>query len=329
MQVKVSVIIPNYNGEAYLEQCLDSLMQQDVRSFEIIVVDDASADDAMEKVKKKYPENGAFPLTRFIEHENNLGFCQSVNDGIDAAKADYVLLLNNDTIAEPNFVREMYRAIVKSEKIFSASAKMVTMDNPDIMDDAGDYYCALGWAFAPVKDKPAQNYTRKKKVFSACAGAAIYRKEPLCRLGKFDENHFAYLEDVDVGYRAKLHGYVNVFAPAAVVRHVGSGVSGSRHNEFKASLSSKNSIYLIYKNMPNWQIALNFPLLFAGFVIKILFYIFKGMGNTYIKGLMEGFRLSKSDLGKAKRQDFQKIDKKQLWKIQGELIWNTIYRVFP
>ena len=127
---------------------------------------------------------------------------------------------------------------------------MIQFHDRDIMDDAGDYYCALGWAFARGTGKPAENYKKVTEVFSACAGAAIYRRCIFEEIGLFDEIHFAYLEDLDIGYRAKIHGYKNYFAPDAVVCHKGSAASGSRHNAFKVDLSSKNSVYVIYKNMP-------------------------------------------------------------------------------
>ncbi|MDE6688053.1 MAG: glycosyltransferase family 2 protein, partial [Lachnospiraceae bacterium] len=271
MQIKVSVIIPNFNGKEYLENCMDSLMRQDVRSFEVIVIDDASSDDSLLRVKEKYPENGAFPRTRYAVHEENKGFCCTVNDGVALAEAPYVILLNNDTVVEPSFVKELYYAIRRYEKlsdrkkIFSVQAKMMSMQEKEIIDDAGDYYCALGWAYAAGKGKPASNYEKERKIFAACGGAAIYKKEILQMLGGFDENHFAYLEDIDIGYRAKLYGYENLFTPNAIVYHAGSAASGSRYNQFKERYNASNSIYIIYKNMPNWQIIVNLPLFVIGY----------------------------------------------------------------
>lgn len=333
MQIKVSVIIPNYNGKEYLENCMDSLMRQDVRSFEVIVIDDASSDDSLSVVKEKYPENGAFPRTRYAAHERNFGFCRTVNDGIALAKAPYVILLNNDTVVEASFVKELFYAIRKYEKyskhrkIFSVQAKMISMQEKNIIDDAGDYYCALGWAYAAGKGKPVSRYEKERKIFAACGGAAIYQKEILQTLGGFDENHFAYLEDIDIGYRAKLHDYENLFTPKAVVYHAQSAASGSRYNTFKARLSAKNSIYLIYKNMPNWQIIANLPFFVIGYSLKVLFYILKGMGDTYIKGIAEGFRLCRSEEGKRNRQDFKQIGIWRCLKMEGELLENTFRRM--
>lgn len=331
MQIKVSVIIPNYNGEKYLENCMDSLMKQDVRSFEIIVIDDASDDESMKKIINKYPENGAFPRTRYVWHDNNKGFCYSVNEGIALAEAPYVLLLNNDTVAETSFVKEMFYAIRRSEKIFSVQAKMLSLSDRNVIDDAGDYYCSIGWAYAAGKGKQAfrkktSRYQKERKIFAACGGAAIYRKEILQKIGGFDEQHFAYLEDIDIGYRAKLHGLHNLFTPKAVVYHAGSGASGSRYNKFKTRLSARNSVYIIYKNMPDWQIIVNFPHFVIGFSLKVIFYIFKGMGNTYIKGLYEGMKLCRSEEGKNHRQDFKEIGLYKCIAMEAELLLNTLHR---
>jgi GT2 family glycosyltransferase len=114
-------------------------------------------------------------------------------------------------------------------------------------------------------------------------------------LGYFDENHFAYLEDIDVGYRARIHGYRNVYAPKAVVYHVGSGFSGSAHNAFKVKLSSRNSVYLAYKNMPFLQIILNSPFLILGHLVKWAFFLKKGLGKEYLQGVKEGFTLCKKE----------------------------------
>ena len=106
---------------------------------------------------------------------------------------------------------------------------------------------------------------RRRVIFASCAGADIYRKKVFEKIGYFDEEHFAYLEDIDVGYRARIFGYENWYVPAALVYHVGSGTSGSRYNQFKTRYSSRNNIYLIYKNMPVLQIILNLPFLVPGF----------------------------------------------------------------
>lgn len=263
---EVTVVIPNYNGMAYLENCIKSLLAQKFGDYDIVVVDNGSEDGSADIAALGHPR------IRVIRLSRNFGFSRAANEGIKASKTPYILLLNNDTEVEGEFVWEMLSAIRQDENIFSVSAKMIQLKDRTKIDGAGDLYCALGWGFARGKGKRVSLYEKDSEVFSACAGAAIYRKRILNEIGYFDEFHFAYLEDLDIGYRAKIMGYRNVYHKDAVVYHVGSGFSGSRYNEFKVRLSSRNNVYVIYKNMPVVQIILNLPLLFAGFLVKIIFF---------------------------------------------------------
>jgi len=318
--MKSSVIIPNYNGIDYLKACLDSLGECNESEFKIIVVDNGSSDGRLSFVKENYPE------VILIELGVNTGFAYAVNRGIEASDTEYVILLNNDTTVDRGFVKALEKALDADERIFSASAKMVDMKNPEIIDGAGDYYCALGWGFAFGKGKRVKdNCLVSREIFSACAGAAIYRRDVLTAIGMFDEEHFAYLEDVDLGYRALINGYKNVYEPGAIVFHAGSGSSGSRYNDFKINLSSRNSVYLIWKNMPFLQWLLNLPLLIVGFAVKILFFVKKGYGKVYIKGLCKGVRMSFSKKGFEKKVSFRFCNLKNYGRIQL-MLWINIFR---
>lgn len=312
-----TVVIPNYNGVRHLKACMDSLRVQSRQDFSVILIDNGSADGSVEYVESHYPE--------VIIHsfESNQGFCGAVNEGIRMTKTPYVILLNNDTVCEPFFVEALVKTMEEHPKCFSAGAKMVQMQDPDRIDNAGDYYCALGWAFAYGKNRLAAKYDREREIFSACAGAAIYRTEVFEEIGLFDEAHFAYLEDVDVAYRAKIAGYQIRYAPEAVVQHVGSATTGSAYNEFKVRCSSRNSVYLIYKNMPWLQILLNAPFLLVGFLLKIVFFAGKGFGREYITGLWKG--VSMCERGKKVR--VQRKNLPNYVRIQLELWVNLIRRV--
>lgn len=280
---KITVIIPNYNGIAYIENCLASLKNQSFKDFLVMIIDNASEDGSRELIKEKFPE------MMLVELSQNFGFSRAVNEGIKRAKSEYIILLNNDTKAEVDFVEQLLFAIEKDEKIFSVGAKMLQMHKPELIDDAGDLYCALGWAFALGKDRKKYRYEKEAEVFSACGGAAIYRRDLFEQIGYFDEFHFSYLEDVDVGYRAKIMGYRNCFTPKAVVYHAGSATTGSRYNSFKVRLAARNSWYVIYKNMPTLQIIMNLPFFLIGFGIKAMFFIFKGYGREYLSGMKRGY----------------------------------------
>lgn len=316
--VKVSVVIPNFNGKKFLRDCLDSVLAQEYNGFEIILVDNGSEDGSAEWVRLEYPQVNLLALPE------NAGFCGGVNAGIRKAKGKYILMLNNDTIVKPGFIRELVQELESSPRVFSCQAKMLQIQDENLTDDAGNFYNALGWAFAAGKGKPERNYNSSRKIFSSCAAAALYRKSILKKIGLLDEEHFAYLEDMDLGYRARLHGYENHFCPKAKVLHVGSGTSGSRYNLFKIRYSSRNNIYMIYKNMPCWQIILNLPLLLAGFGIKALFFTQKGFGKEYLAGIKNGFSLSLKN--KKKKVNF-KGKSRQCLKIQLELYRNIFYRL--
>lgn len=248
----------------------------------------------------------------------------AVNVGIKAADTPYVILLNNDTKVAPHYVEALERAMDRSEKIFSVSSKMIQMYHPDLMDDAGDMYSVLGWAFQRGVGRPEGLYKKSCRVFTACAGAAIYRREVFETIGYFDEMHFAYLEDIDVGYRAKLYGYDNVFCPEAVVYHVGSGTSGSKYNSFKVKLAARNNVYLNYKNMRGWQLLLNSPCLLAGTFVKCLFFKKMGFGKDYVAGFLEGIRTLKN----CKRVPSFKGRLKREIGIQIELIAGTAVYIY-
>ena len=312
---EVSVIIPNFNGMAYLDGVLAGLECQTVSNFDVILVDNGSNDGSCAFVAARYP------WVHLIELPENFGFCKAVNEGIRASRSPYVLLLNNDIEVTENFIEEMLSAIKRHPKAFSCAARMIQFHDRDRLDDAGNYYCALGWAYARGKGKNIHTYEKEEKIFASCAGAAIYRKKIFDELGYFDEEHFAYLEDMDVGYRARIYGYENWYAPDAMVYHVGSGTSGSRYNQFKIRYSSRNNIYLIYKNMPVLQIIINLPFLVAGFGIKILFFTLKGFGREYIAGIKNGFQISK----KNHKIPFKFQNLSNYFRIQVEL-WVNIFR---
>lgn len=317
-EIRSTVVIPNYNGIEYVEKCLISLRHEPAR---VILVDNGSTDGSLELVREKFPE------VRLIAMDRNYGFCKAANWGMEASKTTYVILLNNDTVAEPGFVKALEKALDSDSRAFSGAARMVNLRHPERIDDAGDYYCALGWAFAAGRDKPRENYDGPREIFSACGGACIYRRQVLGRIGLLDENHFAYLEDVDLGYRARLYGYRNLYVPEAVVRHAGSASSGSRYNAFKAGQTARNSVYLAYKNMPPAQLFFNLPFLFAGFLIKQLFFLKKGMGGSWWKGTLEGLRLCRSIEGQKNRVRFERKRLPVYLRIQWELWRNIWYRL--
>lgn len=313
----ISIIIPNYNGRNYISACLDSLFKQSLIPFEIIVVDNASKDESL-KIVERYKD------VRLIKLDKNYGFSKAVNKGIKAAKGDYVVLLNNDTEVDKDWLLELVNCIEKDDKIFSCSSKMLRYHERDKIDDAGDEYNILGWAYKRGDGASIEKYNSNEPVFSSCAGAAIYRKKVFEEIGYFDENFFAYMEDVDVSYRAKIKGYKNVYCSRAIVYHIGSATSGSKYNSFKVRLAARNNIYVVYKNMPFIQLVINLPFLLLGFLIKGVFFGLKGFGKDYFNGIIDGFK----GLKNIKKTKFKFKNLKNYIAIEIKMIINTFKYVF-
>lgn len=317
--IEITVVIPNYNGIKYLEECLASLrVQEGAPGYEVLVVDNGSGDGSVEYMQEQFPE------VRVICLSDNTGFCYAVNLGIKESDAPYVVLLNNDTKCHKHFLKELYEAIQDKPMVFSVGASMRMWDKEELLDGAGDNYCALGWAYSRGKGKSAQKYAAPCKIFSACAGAAIYRRSVFEQIGYFDELHFAYFEDLDIGYRALIHGYQNFYEPGAQVVHYGSASTGSRYNEWKTEKASANSVYVIGKNMPLLQWVWNLPFLLLGFLVKFLFFSIKGMGKIYIKGLFTGLKRCFSKEGRAHKVKLQLKHLKNYLYIQLLLYVNTV-----
>ena len=314
----LSIVIPNFNGKQFLKTCLDSIKNQNYSFYNVIIVDNASSDGSVQYIHENYPE---FTL---IQNKENLGFAAAVNQGIKSSSSEYIFLLNNDVELEQDSISNLLKCIKKDKNIFGVSSKMILYTDRSKMDDAGDEYTILGWTRKVGDGKSPELYNAERETFSVCAGAALYRKSILDELGYFDENFFAYMEDVDISYRARIRGYKCVYCPDAVVYHFGSGTSGSRYNEFKIRLAARNNVYVPYKNMPWPQLALNGIFLLAGYFIKYIFFSRKGQGSTYLRGIKEGF----SSLGKIERTRYENKNFKNYLKVEWLLIRNTIKFIF-
>ena len=312
--MKATIVIPNYNGKHFMEPCLESLKKQTLKDFKILVVDNCSTDGSLKYMQENHPD------IELISLDKNYGFSYAVNVGIKRSYTPYVILLNNDTVVDEHYVEEMVKSIVHKKNIFSVSSKMIQMYHPELIDSAGDLYTLVGWGVCRGVGRSVRNYTKKDRIFSACAGAAIYCRAVFEEIGYFDETHFAYLEDIDIGYRAQIHGYENMYCPTALVYHVGSGTSGSKYNSFKVKLSSRNSVYLNYKNMPALLLLINAIPLLVGYGVKYMFFCQIGFGHDYREGIIEGLRT----LSKCKKVGFRTRNIGNYLKIEWQLFVNTL-----
>ena len=313
--MKVSVVTPNYNGEKFLKTFLNSLNEDSEYIDEVIIIDNASSDASLDYLKNS---RFNFPLV-LIENTENLGFAPAVNQGILKARNELIFSVNNDTEIKTGSIKALMDLITSDDDIFSVQAKMIQYNNKELIDDVGDEYNLLAWTKKTGENHPSSEFVEVKEIFSSCAGAAMYKKSILEEFGLFDDNFFAYMEDVDLALRSKINGYRNLLCPDAIVYHIGSATSGSRYNEFKVRLAARNNVWVVYKNLPIPLKITNFIFLFLGFFIKYLFFVKKGFGSTYLAGLKEGLS-TRSKIDKVK---FNSKNTKNYFKIEYRLIINT------
>ncbi len=244
-QPKVSVIIVNWNGKSLLGECLDSLAAQTAKGIETILVDNGSQDGSAEYVREQYP------AIRLIELPENLGFAGGNNAGIRVARGEYIALLNNDTKADPAWLQNLLSAIESSPNSTGMwASKILSYDNPEIFDNVGLllYPDGLGRGKGRLEKDQGQ-YDQPEEAFfpSGCAG--LYSREMLTEVGLFDEEFFAYADDVDIGLRARLAGWGCRYVPSAKVYHKYSA-SSAAYSPIKAFLVERNRIWVMLKYFP-------------------------------------------------------------------------------
>ncbi len=241
---KVSVIIPNYNGLRFLPVCLDALRAQTYpqEATEVILVDDASTDASVALVRERYPE------VKIVQLVRNSGLAAGCNAGARGAAGELLVMLNNDTEAEPGWLAALVAASQAHPRAATVASKMLLFDRRDVLHNAGDLMGADG---VPrnrgVWERDTGQYDHDLVIFGGCGGGVLYRRAAWEQAGGFDERLFMYLEDVDLAWRLQLLGWDAVFAPAARLYHhlsaTGGGVLASYY-------VGRNTIWVIAKDMP-------------------------------------------------------------------------------
>jgi hypothetical protein len=237
---RVSVIILNYNGRKnlgkLLEDHLESVLKTSYPNFEVLFVDNASTDNSVEFIKRKFGRNQKL---RIIQNGRNFGFAEGNNRGIRNARGKYIALLNNDTKVEAEWLKELVKAIQVPE-IGAAQSKLLKMDNPSLLDCAGGFIDYYGYVHERGCGQEAHKFNETDKIFFAKAAALIVKREVLERVGLFDPEMFMFYEGTDLCWRIWLSGYKVVFAPASIVYHAsGSTIS---------TLQQQIPLYFYYRN---------------------------------------------------------------------------------
>ena len=239
----VSVVVVTFNGWSLLRDCLLSLERQHRPASEIIVVDNGSDDGTLEQL------SAGFPNITYLDAGRNLGFAAGNNVGIARARGEAIVLLNNDTVAEPEFLARLIEPLERDPHVGSVASTMVFSGAPDTVASAGIEVFDNGMALDRGLGFQRGAFVAETPVFGASAGAAAYRRAALDDAGLFPESYFMYLEDADLAWRLRLRGWETVHAPGAVVRHAysASSVEGSPRKRF---LLARNRIWVIARCVP-------------------------------------------------------------------------------
>jgi GT2 family glycosyltransferase len=263
---------------------LPSLREQTYGDFETIVVDNGSSDGTAGHLRDAYPE------VRVVELGANLGFAAAVNRGIEAASGEHVAVVNNDLELDRRWLECMVAALRDHADAGSATGKMLFYDHRDVIDGAGDF--TSWYAVSAPRGRGETDrgqYDVAEPVFSACGGAALYRRTALDEVGAFDEDFFAYAEDVDWGFRAQLAGWTCRYQPAAVAFHMGGRTSGRVPN-LSRYLFFRNTLSLVAKDWPGAALVRNAPRLVL-FLAKTFVASIRGRWlGAYVRGFADALR---------------------------------------
>lgn len=281
----VNIVIPNWNGKKFLGPCLDSLQSQTFSDFVVTVVDNGSVDNSLELLNNNYS------WVRSISFAENRGFSAAVNAGIGQNVYPYVFLLNNDTELDENCLEQLINIAEQYSDYSFFSPKMLNYFHRDILDGAGDGFLRGGVGYRlGTMEADAAIYSTMRHVFGACAGAALYRKEFFDTIGLFDNDFFAYLEDVDINLRANFKGQKCLYVPAAAVYHIGSATSGSKINALTIRLSTRNTFFVLLKNYPLSLFFKYFSQLFLYQFMWFCFVVKKRQFIPYVHGVVQAVR---------------------------------------
>jgi GT2 family glycosyltransferase len=241
--VLASVIIVNYNGCRFLEDCLRAVLDQELgEPFEVTLVDNGSTDNSVAYVRR------AFPTVGVIEARRNLGFAGGNNLGIGAARGRYIVLLNNDTQVRAGWLKALVAAAEQNPGAGAIAAKLLFVDPANTIQNAGSLLLSDGsGADRGFREPDRGQYDTAEEVFGACGASVLYRRQMLEDVGVFDETFFMYYEDTDLNWRMRLRGWSVLYEPDAVVDHVHAG-SSREWSPFFTFHVDRNRIFVLLKN---------------------------------------------------------------------------------
>lgn len=317
---RVAIIVLNWNGISDTLECLKSFEKQSYKNFSLIVVDNGSSDDS-KKSLSSYKKQTSTDL-KVIFNKKNLGFTGGVNVGINYAiknDFDYVALFNNDAVADKRWLEALISAIDKKKDIGICTGLLLHRDGKTI-DSTGDWYSIWGLPFPRLRNAPSSQSPKSGYVFGATGGATIYKVAMLKQIGLFDDDFFAYYEDVDISFRAQLAGWKVWYEPKAIAYHE-QGSSSNKISGFGVYQTFKNLPLLYIKNVPKGLLRKIGPKFYLAYILMFLNAFKNKNGKAAWRGLIESISLQPK-----KRQERKLIQKKSTVDIKyiEKILWNDL-----
>lgn len=278
-----SVLIVNFNGGAYVQGALDSLKAQTHRSFEVILLDNASEDGSVDAL-----DTSGLPAFRLMRESDNHGFARGNNLAAAEATGRWLALLNPDAAARPDWLAEVLAGTERHPGVTSFASTQLWMHDETKLDGAGDNYLLFGIPWRGGYHRSVTELPGEGTCFSPCGASAVYHRKTFIAAGGFDERLFCYCEDVDLGFRLRLEGGTCVFLPRAVVSHAGGGLSG-KVSGFAVRYGTRNRLRVYLKCMPMPLLIATLPGHIAFTLAILLRGLMTGRFRDTMKGLVDAF----------------------------------------
>lgn len=307
----VSVIIVNWNGAHLLRQCLDSIFRQSFTDYEIILVDNGSADNSVQLLESEYP------AVKIVKLASNQGFAGGNNEGLMYASGEFIVLLNTDATLAENWLEVNVNAMKTDAAIGSCFAKIV-IEGTTLIDSAGDQFSSAFHAVKIGEFEEESRYCERRFVTGACAAAVMYRRSMIDQIGLFDQDFFLNAEDTDLNMRAWLAGWKCLFIPESVAYHKVNATIG-RLSDTAVYYYSRNIEWVWLKNVPLKPMIKFLPQRFLYELISFAYYcVLKGKWRPYLQGKIDAYKQLPQVL--IKRKNIQRLVKLYSCDIAAELL---------
>lgn len=273
---KVTIIIPHFNGEQILKRCLKSLYATTYSNFQILIIDNGSTDNSITMIKTEFPD------VDIIKSEKNLGYAGGCNLGIQSCSSRYIVLLNNDTTVQPDWLSLLMQTMKEHNSTAAVQPKILSIQHPERFDYCGaaggeidifGYPFARGRLFYTMENDNGQ-YDSSQEIFWATGAAVLLKKSVLDKIGLLEQDFFAHMEEIDLNWRMHLAGYKVVSQPEAVVYHQTGGTLGE-DKFYKMVLNHRNNLLMILRNYSCITLLWILPVRFCLEILTVIGFLLK------------------------------------------------------